>query len=328
MSHSTNQPQKVVITDYGFENTDLEREVLEPLGYSLETLKAGKGRALIDLVQDADAVITQFAPINAEVIGAMEKCRGIVRYGIGVDNVDLAAAAAKGIPVCNVPDYCIDEVADHTLALLLALTRRVVPNHQSVSGGGWGLAGPVNSLKALKYLTVGLVAFGRIGREVAARLAPFKCRILAFDPAMSPEAIRQASVEQAGFDDLLAACDVISLHCPTTPKTRGMINAAAFDKMKQGTLLVNASRGDLVVTDDLLAALRSGRIAGAALDVTSPEPLPADHPLRTSDNVVISPHVAAFSIKAIHNLRSTAAGIAACVLRGENLPNIVNGVVL
>lgn len=132
MSHSTSQPQKVVITDYGFENTDLEREVLEPLGYSLETLKAGKGRALIDLVQDADAVITQFAPINAEVIGSMEKCRGIVRYGIGVDNVDLAAAAAKGIPVCNVPDYCIDEVADHTLALLLALSRSPGPSPTEV----------------------------------------------------------------------------------------------------------------------------------------------------------------------------------------------------
>jgi D-3-phosphoglycerate dehydrogenase len=328
MSHRTNQPQKVVITDYGFENTDLERDVLEPLGYKLTTLKAGKDRALIDLVWDADAVITQFATVNAEVIEAMEKCRGIVRYGIGVDNVDIAAAAAKGIPVCNVPDYCIDEVADHTLALLLALTRRVVPNHKSVSGGGWGLAGAVDSLKSLKYLTVGLVAFGRIGREVAARLAPFKCRILVFDPAVSPEVLRQAGVEPTGFDDLLAASDVITLHCPTTPKTRGMINAAVFEKMKQGTLLVNASRGELVVTDDLLAALHSGRIAGAALDVTSPEPLPPDHPLRTAENVVISPHVAAYSLKAIHNLRSTAAGIAASVLRGEIPPNIVNGVVL
>lgn len=317
---------KVAITDYTFDTIDLERAILEPLGCQVEALKSGRDEALRALVADADAVLTQFAPLDAAVIAAMGRCRAIVRYGIGVDNVDLAAAAARGIPVCNVPDYCIDEVADHTLALILALTRRVLPNHLHVRAGKWGLVGSLEGHKALRHLTVGLVAFGRIGREVAARLRPFKCRLLVFDPGVEAAAIRQAGAEPVGLDALIATSDVISLHCPSTARTRGLIDAAALARMKPGVLLVNASRGDLVVTGALLAALGSGHVAGAALDVTSPEPLPPEHPLRTLDNVVISSHIASASVKAVHSLRSTAAAIAARALRGESLPNVVNGV--
>lgn len=319
--------QKVVITDYSFDNLDLEREVLAPLGCNIEALKAGKDQALIDLVADADAVITQFAPVNAAVIGAMQKCKVIARYGIGVDNVDLKAAAAKGIPVCNVPDYCIDEVADHTLALILAATRQIVPCDSVIKSGQWKLPVPVAALHALKYMTVGLVAFGRIGREVAVRLKGFKCRILVFDPVVPPADVRAAGCEPATLDEVLTQSDLLSLHCPSTEKTKYMINATTIAKMKKGAILVNASRGTLVDTNALVAALQSGQISAAALDVTDPEPPGADHPLLKLGNVVITPHDASATPQSVKKLRSDAAGLAVKALRGEKLPNIVNGVV-
>ena len=326
MSGNTNEQLKAVITDYVFDNIDLEREVLAPLGCRLEALKSGKDQELIELVKDADAVITQFAPVTAAVIGAMQKCRVIVRYGIGVDNVDLKAAAAKGIPVCNVPDYCIDEVADHTLALMLAATRQLVHCDSTIKAGQWKLPVPLTALHALKHMTVGLVAFGRIAREVAARLKPFKCRILAFDPMVSAADVHAAGCIPATLDDVLAQSDLLSLHCPSTEKTKYMINAATIAKMKKGAILVNASRGTLVDTGALVAALQSGQISAAALDVSDPEPINADSPLLKMNNVVFTPHIASASPQAVKKLRADVAGIAAMALRGEKVPNIVNGV--
>ena len=302
---------KVAITDYAFDNLELEQAALAPLGCRLESLKAGKDQPLIDLVKDADAVITQFAPINAAVIGAMQQCRVIVRYGIGVDNVDLQAAAAKDIPVCNVPDYCIDEVADHTLALILAATRQIVPCDNAIKSGQWKLPVPFAALHALKNMTVGLVAFGRIGREVAARLKPFKCQILVFDPAVPPADVRAAGCEPATLDEVLAQSDLLSLHCPSTAKTKSMINATTLAQMKRGAILVNASRGTLVDTSAMVAALQSGQLSAAALDVTDPEPPGAEHPLLKLGNAVITPHVASVTPQAVKRLRTTAAGIAA-----------------
>ena len=319
--------QKVVITDYGFDSIDLEREVLAPLGCRLESLKAGRDQALIDLVKDADAVITQFAPITAEVIAAMQKARVIVRYGIGVDNVDLKAAAAKNIPVCNIPDYCIDEVADHTLALMLAATRQIVPCNNVIKSGQWKLPVPLVALHALKDMTVGLVAFGRIAREVAARLKPFKCRILVFDPAVTAAAVQEAGCVPVTFDQLLAQSDLVSLHCPSTEKTKYMINATTIVKMKKGAILVNASRGTLVDTPAMVAALQSGQLSAAAMDVTDPEPINADNPLLKLDNVVITPHDASATPQSVKKLRTDAAGLAAKALRGEKLPNVVNGII-
>ena len=318
--------QKAVITDYGFDEVDLERSILEPLGCRLETLKAGSEQALIDLVEDADAVITQFAPVTSEIIGAMEKAKVIVRYGIGVDNVDLVAAAAKNIPVCNVPDYCIDEVADHTLALILAATRQIVPCDNVIKSGQWKLPVSITALHALKYMTVGLVAFGRIGREVAARLKPFKCRILVFDPVVPAAEITAAGCEPATLDDVLTQSDLVSLHCPSTEQTKYMINATTIAKMKQGAILVNASRGTLVDTPAMVAALQSGQLSAATMDVTDPEPINPDNPLLELSNVVITPHIASATPQAGLTLRTTVANLAAMALRGEKLPNIVNGV--
>lgn len=318
---------KAVITDHSFETPDIEKSVLEPLGCSLISQRAFTDQAgLIDLVRDADYVITQFAPVNADVIECMQKCTIIVRYGIGVDNVDLSAAERKGIPVCNVPDYCIDEVADHAIAMILDLTRRITQNALAVRGGGWGLAVEPAAMCALKGRTVGVVAYGRIGREVALRLKPFKCRVIACDPAVDPARMEADGVEPVSLQRLYAESDIVTLHCPSTEATRSMVAAESIAAMKDGALLVNVARGTLVDTDDLAAALRSGKLAGAALDVTDPEPIDPRHPLVGMDNVVITSHVASVSEPSGRKLRTSVANTVAAAIRGEKLPNVVNGV--
>jgi len=250
----------------------------------------------------------------------------IVRYGIGVDNVDLDAAKSKGIPVCNVPDYCIDEVADHTLALILAATRQVVANASYVAQGNWGLSIPIEAMHSLKTMTIGIVGFGRIGKEVAARLRPFKCRVLVFDPALSEADIRAAGCEPAELPTLLATCDLVTLHCPSNQATFHLINARSIEKMKAGAILINVARGTIVCTDDLVEALRTGKLSFAALDVLETEPPPEDHPLRTMANVILHSHLASASPASLNKLRHDAATIVALAAQEKPLPHIVNGV--
>lgn len=316
----------VAITDYTFPSLELEEPIINAAGAALRPGNSKEIPKLISLVRDADAVITQFAPINAEVIAAMQKTRVIVRYGIGVDNVDLEAAKSKGIPVCNVPDYCIDEVADHTLAFILGMTRQVVSNAVLIREGKWGLATPIDQMRNLRDQTVGIVGFGRIGREVASRLAPFKCRRLVCDAFVPPEVVSGAGCEAAKLDDLLAQSDIVTLHCPSTAHTKKLLNAESLGRMKRGSLIVNLARGDLIDTSALVAALQSGQIGGAAIDVCDPEPIPTDSPLRTLPNVIAAAHIASVSPKAVKTLRETAARLAVMALRGETLPNVVNGV--
>ena len=318
---------KVAITDYSFPNLDVEEGILCPQGHQIAAWKEKHSALqLSELLADADAVITQFAPLTADVIQSMQRARVIVRYGIGVDNVDLLAAKARGIPVCNVPDYCIDEVADQTLAFMLATTRQVLSNCHAVREGRWGLATPLEQMRTLRDLTVGLVGFGRIGREVAARLQPFHCRVLVHDPAVTDEAVEKSGCHSARMDQLFAESDLISLHCPSMPQTRGMINRDSLSAMKQGAILINVARGDLIDSDALCEALLKKHLSAAALDVFTPEPIPSDHPLLQMENVIFASHIASCSVRAVRTLRETAATIAAMALRGEPLPNIVNGV--
>ncbi len=317
---------KVAITDYSFPSLEIEEGILRPLGYEVVAGQCKTPETLIPLVSDADAVITQFAPIKADVIAAMTKARVIVRYGIGVDNVDLEAARLRGIPVCNVPDYCIDEVADHTLAFILAATRQVVPNCNGVRGGKWGLAVRLDQLRTLRDLTAGILGFGRIGREVAARLAPFKCRRLVHDPVVPAEVIKGSGCEAVDLSRLLAEADILTLHCPSTPQTRRILNRESLSRMKPGAILINLARGDLIDTAAMVEGLQSGHLGGAALDVCDPEPIPADHPLLKLENVIVASHIASASVKAVRTLRETAANLAAKALRGEKLPSVVNGV--
>lgn len=316
----------VAITDYTFPSLEIEDSIFRSAGIDLRSGNDKQIAALQSLVSGADAVITQFAPINAEVIASMQRARVIVRYGIGVDNVDLAAAQSRGIPVCNVPDYCIDEVADHTLAFILSTTRQVVPNTLLVREGKWGLATPIEQMRTLRDQTVGLVGFGRIGREVAARLAPFKCRRLVCDAFCPVESVRLAGCEPVSLEELLTQSDIVTLHCPSTPQTRKLLNAASMARMKPGSIVINLARGDLIDTPAFVTALQSGQISAAAIDVCDPEPIPADSPLRLLPNVITASHIASVSPKAVRTLRETAARLAVQAVRGEPLPNIVNGV--
>ena len=318
---------KIAITDYSFPNLDIEEDILRSQGHQINAWKEKRTAAeLQHLVADADAVITQFASISADVINSMRQARVIVRYGIGVDNVDLEAATSRGIPVCNVPDYCIDEVADQTLAFLLATTRQVVPNAVRNREGKWGLATSLDQMRALRDMTVGIVGFGRIGREVVARLRAFKCNVLVYDPIVAVADIEQAGAKPAVLSVLLSQSDAISLHCPSIVQTRGMIDRDTLSSMKPGVILINVARGDLVDSTALTEALQSGQVSAAALDVFAPEPIPTDHPILKMDNVIIASHIASCSIPAVRKLRETAANLAAMALRGDALPNVVNGV--
>jgi D-3-phosphoglycerate dehydrogenase len=317
---------KIVITDWTFPDLSVEETILKANDIEVSARQCKTESELISLCADADAVITQFARVNGNVVSAMAKARAIVRYGIGVDNVDLEAARARGIPVCNIPDYCIDEVADQTLAFILASTRQVVAHANHLRAGHWGLATPLPSMKALRDLTVGVVGFGRIGREVVKRLLAFKCQVRVFDPMVAAGEIERVGARGVSLEELLKAADVLTLHCPSTTQTRGMINQKTLSQMKPGTILINVSRGDLVEPEALTAALASGHLGAAALDVFNPEPIPAGHPLLSMPNVILAPHIASCSVPAVKKLRESAANIALAAVRGQTLGTIVNGV--
>jgi len=317
---------QVVVTDFSFPSLEIEEKILAEQGHQVVRGQCKTPETLIPLVANADAVITQFAPVKADVINAMQRSRVIVRYGIGVDNVDLIAARERGIPVCNVPDYCIDEVADHTLAFILGATRQVVSNTMHVRNGKWGLSTGLDGMRTLRDLTVGIVGFGRIGREVASRLAPFKSRRLVHDPIAGGDSVRAAGCEPVDLNAIIEQSDVLTLHCPSTDQTRRMLNGTTFGRMKSGSILINLARGDLIETPALVSALQSGQLSAAAIDVCDPEPIPMDSPLRQMENVIVASHVASASVKAVRTLRETAANLAGMALRGEKLPNVVNGV--
>lgn len=323
---SASPSKTVVITDWTFPDLQVEQNLLESHGLKLVARPCKTEAELISLCADADAVITQFARVNAAVVNSMKQARAIVRYGIGVDNVDLDAARSRGIPVCNVPDYCIDEVADQTLAFILASTRQVVTHAVHLRAGQWGLATPLAGMKALRDLTIGVVGFGRIGREVVKRLVPFKGSLRVFDPVVPATDIQSAGAQACSFEDLLRASDVLTLHCPSTPQTRRLMNREAFALMKPGSLFINVGRGDLADPDALTSALQSGHLGGAALDVFDPEPIPNDHPIRSMPQVILAPHIASCSVPAVKKLRESVAHIAAAAVQGRTLSTVVNGV--
>lgn len=316
----------VAVTDWTFPDLGIEEGILAAHGVTLVARRCKTEADLIELCAEADAVITQFARVNANVISALRQARAIVRYGIGVDNVDLDTARSRGIPVCNVPDYCIDEVADQTLAFILATTRQVVPHTNHLRAGHWGLATPLASMKALRDLAVGVVGFGRIGREVVKRLLPFKCAVQVFDPVVPAAEIERLGARAMPLDELLKNADVLTLHCPSTPQTRRLMNHDTFAKLKAGAIFINVGRGDLVDAEALTAALQSGHLGAAALDVFDPEPIPAGHPLLAMPNVILAPHIASCSVPAVKKLRESAANLALAAVRGEALPTVVNGV--
>jgi D-3-phosphoglycerate dehydrogenase len=313
---------KVVITDYVWESLDVEKATLGALA-DLVPMKTKKPEEFIDAAQDCDALLNTYAgPITAEVMARMSKCRIIARYGIGVDTIDLEAATRAGIIVTNNPTYCIEEVAEHTMALLLACARKVALFDRLVRGGRWEVP-PGKPMFRLHGRTLGLVGFGNIACQVAVRAAAFGMQVLFADPFVK-EGVRDIPARKVELDALLRDSDFVSVHPPLTPQTRKMINDEALAKMKPTAFLINCSRGPVVDTEALVRALDAKKIAGCALDTTDPEPLPDPHPLRGRENVIITPHVAWYSEQALVGLQAGAPSEVRRVLTGEWPVNVVN----
>ena len=315
---------RVLVTDLAWPTTDVERDVLAAAGAELVLSPSDDPTELARLAADADAILTCFAKVTAEVLDAAPRCRTVARYGVGVDNIDVARATELGMVVTNVPVYCVDEVADSALLGILALARRLLPLNRDIVDGGWGRAVPGSGTR-LRGKVLGLVGLGVIGSALAARAQALGLDVIAFDSSgRTVPGVRV--VESLG--ELLATADAVSLHVPLTERTHHLIGAAQLAVMKPTAWLVNTARGPLVDTEALLAALDAGAIAGAALDVTDPEPLPADHPLRTRDDVVLTPHTAFSSDGSLAELASRAAGNVVDVLQGRIPATVVNPEVL
>ncbi|HJR96513.1 MAG TPA: C-terminal binding protein [Actinomycetota bacterium] len=314
----------VAVTDHVFPHLDQERAMLADAGHELRfDGNATTPEQVAEVVRGADAVLNCYTPIPADVTRAMHGCRIIARYGIGLDTIDVGAATETGIVVTNVPDYCIDEVSDHALALALALARGVVRLDRSVHGGSWS---PMDAapLHRLRDRMLGLVGFGRIARALAAKASAIGFHILAFDPFLPAEAIVEAGAEPCDLQTLLAGSDVVSLHAPLTPETHHLIGAAQLDLMREGAMLVNTSRGPLVDLDALRATLAAGHLGGAALDVLETEPPAPDDPLLARAEVIVTPHAAFYSEESMIELQRKATEQVIEVLAGRVPPYAVN----
>jgi D-3-phosphoglycerate dehydrogenase len=278
--------------------------------------KSASAADILAVGRDADAILVTYAKLTADLIGQLTRCKAIGRFGLGVDNIDLVAAKAKGIAVNYVPDYCIREVSDHAMALLLALIRKIPLSNKVVQAGRWEMPAVV-PITRIEGTVLGLIGFGHIPRLLAPKAQAFGIKVQAFDPFAKPDVFRAARVDSVDLDTLLATSDYVSVHAPLTPQTRGLVNADAFGKMKPGAYLVNTARGPLVDEAALVAALDSGRLGGAALDVVTTEPLAKDSPLLGRDNVIITPHTAFYSVEALAELQTKCATDVARVLNGE-----------
>ena len=281
----------------------------------------------IALSRDADAILNTYAPMTAKVIEKLERCRVIVRFGIGVDNVAVDAATERGIMVANTSDYCIDEVADQAMASLLALARGLFPSARIARDSGWDF-NRMPRLNRIRGQTLGLLGVGRIGSAVAARAKGFGLRILAYDPYISQEAVREMKVERVELDALLRESDFLSIHVPLNAETVGLIGDQALTKMKPTAYLINVARGKIVDQAALCRALQAGRIAGAALDVLETEPPRPEDPILRFDNVILTPHAAWYSEQSRMDMRQKAVGQVVSVLKGELPYSLVNREVL
>jgi D-3-phosphoglycerate dehydrogenase len=281
--------------------------------------------AAVELYRSADGIITELHAITGEMMASFQRCRIIACASTGYDYIDVAAATARGIWVTNCPGYCTDEVATHTIALLLSRARRLPEQRQLVRDGVWDPR-PVRPIYHVRGQTLGILGYGRIGSAVAAKALALGFRVIACDPYVDPETMRQAHVQPVDQATLLRESDYLTLHTPLTAETRRIMNPGAFAQMKPSAYLINTARGALVEEDALLAALHSGRLAGAAIDVLASEPPPPDHPFLHDDRIVVTPHTAWCSEEADEAVWEWAAGYVASVFRGEKPAGAVNAV--
>ena len=331
----------IVVADrYGAASGDFSREheLLQQFPDIQVTIQGEPGNSedhIIATGQRADALILSTRdPVTRRICENIPRVKVIARYGVGLDNVDLDAAAELGVVVTHYPQYCTSEVADHAVAMILNLNRRISELNEDLHRGAWSqkgrqtaqiVRGPLNAMHAS---TVGLVGLGRIGEAVAARVAPFGARILVHDPYVDPDAIRRVGGTPTTFDELLTEADYITLHCPLTPETRGLLGPEAFAKMKSTVAIVNTCRGPVVDEAALIEFLTGNPLARASLDVMESEPLDPESPLFGLPNVVLTPHSAYYSEQSARTVRDETFLSAIAVLRGERPPTVANPAVL
>jgi D-3-phosphoglycerate dehydrogenase len=309
---------KVVVSDQVFPTVDIERGLLAEIDADLVVAR-GDVEEVLGEAADADAILNTYLPWTAVSIAKLENCKIIARYGIGFDNVDLVAARESGIVVTNVPDYSVEEVATHALALIMAALRKLIAADKSVRAGVWSVDN-FRPIRRLSTLTVGLVGYGRIGRRIAAPLEALGARIVAHDPYLdsSPDL-----PDLLGFEELLGEADIVSLHLPLNDETRGIVNQASIGSMKDGAILVNTSRGPLVDLSAVGEALRTGKLAAAALDVFDVEPLDPSR-IEHVPNLIATPHMAYYSEEALQESQRKAATQVIKVLTGQKPDYRVN----
>ena len=316
----------VLLTDYAWPDLDIERKILDGIDAELVVAEKGKqdAAALAELAKkkEVDAIMTNWAKVPLEVIAASPQCRIVCRLGIGLDNIDVAHCTSQKIPVTNVPDYCLIEVAEHALALLLSLSRKVAFYHHETKEGRYQLqSGP--KLRRIEGQTLGIVGLGNIGRKLAEKALGIGLKVVATSRTRKNPL---AGVEFVTLDDLLARSDYVSLHTPLTPQTKRSIGAEQLAKMKPSAYLINTARGGLIDHDALLTVLEAGELAGAALDVQDPEPPDLSQPIFRHERVFVTPHAAFVSEESLANLRSRVAKQVVARLKGEQPENVVNGV--
>ena len=306
----------IAVTDSPFPSLDPAKAALARVNPELRMAESASAEAILAVAAEADAVLVTYAKLPADLLRALKRCKVIGRFGLGVDNIDIKAAHERGIVVTYVPDYCMHEVSDHAMALLLALARKIPHSNALVQAGRWEIP-PLVPMHRLSGRVLGLIGFGNIPRALAPKAIAFGLRVVAHDPYVASETFAAAGVEAMTLAQLLQIADFVSVHAPLNPGTRGLFNADLFAKMKKGALLINTARGPLIDEQALVAALDSGHLAGAALDVVAVEPPPKDWPLLGRDNVILTPHTGFYSVESLAELQTKCAADVARVLMGE-----------
>jgi D-3-phosphoglycerate dehydrogenase len=312
---------KVLLTDYEFEHLQYEEDVFQESGLDIEFIKAQckTEEDVIELAKEADAILNQYAPISRRVIESLDKTKIISRYGVGVNTIDLDAAKEKGITVANVPDYGMEEVSNHALALLLSWARKVTLLNNEVKKGNWDFNASV-PIHRFNEQTVGVLGFGRIPRRLIEKLKPLGFKTAAYDPFVSAEDMAAIGVQKMELNEIIRESDYLSVHVPLINDTFHLINEERLNQMKSNAVIINTARGPIIDEKALANALEKGIIAGAALDVTENEPISIDSPLLKMDNVIITPHSAWYSEESMIELRQKAAKNIVQVLSNEKTP--------
>ena len=303
----------IALKDYSFQVPEDALKLLKDQGYEIVYNETGRwlsGDELADFLADLDGVIGGLELYNKETVRKADRLRIVARYGVGMDTMDLPYLKEKGIRVGTIVNHV--EVAEFAVALILGMIKNVPGYDRKVKAGGWGL----ESARTLKEMTVGIIGFGKIGQDVADRLRPFGCRLLASDPVIAPKKAAEHGAELVDMDKLLGQSDIVTVHCPAIPSTYHMINGDAIAKMKDGAYLVNTSRGSVMDEAAFVKALSSGKLAGGAADVYEKEPLPKDSPLRKLENVILTPHAAAQTLEAYYSCGMICAQTIVNVLNG------------